>query len=139
MKLLSLSFTALGLATFSLATSVSWDAGYDSSSRSLTVVACSDGANGLITRYKWQTQGQIPTFPYIGGWQGVTGWNSPNCGTCHSLTYNGKTIYILAIDHAGNGFNIAKTAMNALTDGNAEQFGRVEATAVKVANSYCKI
>jgi hypothetical protein len=59
-----------------LTIAVSYDTGYDDKSRSLTAVACSDGANGLITKYGWQTQGQIKT-PYIGGYQGIAGWNSP--------------------------------------------------------------
>jgi len=59
---------------------VSYDTGYDDASRSLTDVSCSDGANGLITKYRWQTQGQIPHFPYIGGYEGIAGWNSAQVG-----------------------------------------------------------
>ncbi|KAK1255330.1 hypothetical protein MKX08_009325 [Trichoderma sp. CBMAI-0020] len=128
------------LALFTAAVSadtVSYDTGYDDASRSLTVVSCSDGANGLITRYHWQTQGQIPRFPYIGGVQAVAGWNSPNCGTCWKLTYSGKTIYVLAVDHSAAGFNIGLDAMNALTNGNAVQYGRVDATASQVAVKNC--
>nr|ABE73692.1 eliciting plant response-like protein [Trichoderma atroviride] len=128
------------LALFTAAVSadtVSYDTGYDDASRSLTVVSCSDGANGLITRYHWQTQGQIPRFPYIGGVQAVAGWNSPSCGTCWKLTYSGKTIYVLAVDHSAAGFNIGLDAMNALTNGNAVQYGRVDATASQVAVSNC--
>ncbi|KAM0485346.1 protein SnodProt1 precursor [Trichoderma gamsii] len=128
------------LALFTAAVSadtVSYDTGYDDASRSLTVVSCSDGANGLITRYHWQTQGQIPRFPYIGGVQAVAGWNSPSCGTCWKLTYSGKTIYVLAVDHSAAGFNIGLDAMNALTNGNAVQYGRVDATASQVAVKNC--
>jgi hypothetical protein len=116
---------------------VSYDTGYDDSSRSMTVVSCSDGPNGLITRYGWQTQGVIPRFPYIGGAAAVAGYNSPNCGTCWSATYNGKTIFILAIDHAADGLNIAQAAMDDLTNGNAVAFGRVDATVVQVDMSNC--
>ncbi|OCL14252.1 eliciting plant response-like protein [Glonium stellatum] len=134
---LALGFSYLALSTQAI--TVSYDTGYDDASRSLTAVACSDGANGLITKYGWQTQGQIPHFPYIGGYEGIAGWNSAQCGTCWSLTYNGKTIYILAIDHTASGFNIAETAMNDLTGGNAVQFGRVDATYTQVASSYCNV
>ncbi|KAF2678142.1 Asp f 13-like protein [Lentithecium fluviatile CBS 122367] len=130
---------AAGFASLSSAITVSYDTGYDDKSRSLTAVSCSDGANGLITRYGWQTQGAIPTYPYIGGYQGIAGWNSPQCGTCYSVTYNGKTIYVLAIDHTAAGFNLAKAAMDALTNGQAAQLGRVDAQYVQVANSNCKI
>ncbi len=116
---------------------VSYDTGYDDGSRSLTVVSCSDGANGLITRYGWQTQGQVARFPYIGGVEAVAGWNSPSCGTCWSASYNGKTIYILAVDHAATGLNIALDAMNDLTNGQAVALGRVDATVAQVDVSNC--
>jgi hypothetical protein len=116
---------------------VSYDTGYDNGSRPLTAVSCSDGANGLITRYGWQTQQQVSKFPYIGGSDSIPGWNSANCGTCWSATYNGKTIYILAIDHAGSGLNIALDAMNDLTNGNAVALGRVDATVAQVDVSNC--
>ncbi|KAF2187481.1 Asp f 13-like protein [Zopfia rhizophila CBS 207.26] len=135
----AVSAAALGFASLSQAITVSWDAGYDDAGRSLTAVACSDGANGLITRYGWQTQGNIPTFPNIGGYQGIPGWNSNQCGTCWALTYNGRTINVLAIDHTATGFNIGKQAMNTLTNGNADQFGRVEASFAQVAASDCRI
>ena len=61
------------------------------------------------------------------------------CGTCWSLTFNGKTIYVLAIDHTAAGFNIAEAAMNDLTGGNAEQFGRVDATFAQVGSSFCNV
>lgn len=41
-------------------------------------VSCSDGVNGLTTRYGWTTQGAIPKFPYIGGAELIAGWNSAN-------------------------------------------------------------
>jgi hypothetical protein len=56
---------------------VSYDTGYDDAGRSLTSVSCSDGTNGLITKYGWQNQGAVAGFPRIGGYQGVAGWNSP--------------------------------------------------------------
>ncbi|KAK4127999.1 hypothetical protein N657DRAFT_654071 [Parathielavia appendiculata] len=119
------------------ATTVSYDVGYDDSARSLSVVACSDGTNGLIWKYGWQVQGDITRFPYIGGAEAVGGWNSPNCGTCWSATYNGKTIYILAIDRSAHGLNIGLNAMNDLTDGHAVQLGRVEASVQQVPLSNC--
>ncbi|KAH6686972.1 EC5 protein [Plectosphaerella plurivora] len=128
---------ALSLTAAASAASVSYDTGYDDGSRPLTSVSCSDGANGLITRYGWQNQGQVKGFPYIGGADAIAGWNSNQCGTCWQLTYNGKSINILAIDHAGSGFNIALDAMNALTNGQAVSLGRVDATATQVAISAC--
>lgn len=59
------------------------------------------------------------------------------CGTCWQLSYGGRTINVLAIDHAASGFNIAQAAMNELTNGQAAALGRVEATVVQTAASDC--
>lgn len=59
------------------------------------------------------------------------------CGTCWQLSYSGRTINVLAIDHAASGFNIAEAALNELTNGQAEALGRIDATAVQVAVSEC--
>lgn len=59
------------------------------------------------------------------------------CGTCWQLTYGGRTINVLAIDHTATGFNLAEAAMNELTNGQAAALGRVDATAVQVAASEC--
>lgn len=120
-----------------LTNAVSYDTGYDDGSRSLTALSCSDGANGLISKYGWNTQANVPSFPRIGGYQGVEGWNSAQCGTCYGITYNGKTIYVLAVDHTANGFNLAQAAMNELTNGQAAQLGRIDAQYAQVATSNC--
>lgn len=65
------------------------------------------------------------------------GWNSPNCGTCWQLSYQGVTINVLAIDYAAAGFNIALEAMNKLTNGNAVQLGKVQVNAQQVTSSVC--
>ena len=46
-------------------------------------------------------------------------------------------IYVLAIDHAAKGLNIAFSALNDLTGGQAEQLGRIEATVNQVAINKC--
>ncbi|KAF1942277.1 Asp f 13-like protein [Clathrospora elynae] len=133
----AISAAALSFASLSSAITVSYDTGYDDAGRSMTAVSCSDGANGLITKYGWQTQGAVARFPHIGGYQGVAGWNSPQCGTCYGVTYNGKTIYVVAIDHTDNGFNLAKAAMDELTNNQASQLGRIDAQYAQVATSNC--
>ena len=117
--------------------SVSYDQGYDDAGRSLTAVSCSDGNNGVMWKYNWKVQGDVKNFPYIGGSDSIPGWNSPNCGTCWSATYNGKTIYILAIDHAGQGLNIGLAAMNDLTNGRAVELGRIDAQVQQVGLDRC--
>jgi hypothetical protein len=96
----AISAAILGFASLASAITVSYDTGYDDGSRSLTALACSDGANGLITKYNWQTQANVAGFPRIGGYMGVAGWNSPQVRTVtifprlHHLTIN------LSVEHA---------------------------------------
>ncbi|KAF4511842.1 hypothetical protein G6O67_001049 [Ophiocordyceps sinensis] len=125
------------LASAVSATRVTFDPGYDNGDRDLTQVACSDGPNGLITRKGWKKQGDIPTFPFIGGTEAVSGWNSPACGTCWKLEYEGRRINVLAIDHADAGFNIGQAAMDRLTNTHAVQLGRIQATATEINPSIC--
>ena len=82
------------------------------------------------------TFGSLPNFPDIGGAAAI-GFNSPECGSCWELTYNGTSINILAIDHADSGFNIALGAFNMLTDGNGVSVGRINAQAQQVDASQC--
>ncbi|CDO71857.1 hypothetical protein BN946_scf184940.g4 [Trametes cinnabarina] len=134
-KALAVAILAL-LIPSALGVTVSYDQTYDNSSGSLSTVACSDGSNGLLTK-GYSTLGSLPHFPNIGGAAAIAGWNSAQCGTCWKLTYNGKSINVLAIDHAQSGFNIALEAMNTLTGGQAVQLGRIDATATQVAASQC--
>ena len=85
------------------------------------------------------TFSSLPTFPNIGGAPEVTGFDSPNCGTCWNLTFTptGQTITVTAIDVATAGFNIALEAMNTLTGGRAVDLGRVNATVVEVDKTLC--
>ncbi|KAJ5505142.1 Cerato-platanin [Penicillium fimorum] len=120
--------------------SVSFDPKYDIGTSSLTTVSCSDGINGLITE-GYTDFASLPSFPNIGGAITISGWNSPNCGKCYELHYsNGKidkTINVIAIDASPSGFNIGLQAMNTLTNGLAEELGRVDATYVEVEDSAC--
>ncbi|KAJ5173514.1 Cerato-platanin [Penicillium coprophilum] len=120
--------------------SVSFDPKYDVGTSSLTTVSCSNGINGLITQ-GYTDFASLPSFPNIGGAITIPGWNSPNCGKCYELHYsNGKidnSINVLAVDAAPGGFNIGLQAMNNLTNGLAEQLGRVDATYVEVEDSVC--
>jgi hypothetical protein len=136
-----LSSVALVFSSFAHAVTVSYDTAYDAPGGSLATVACSDGANGLLTD-GFTTFGSLPKFPYIGGAAAVAGWNSPNCGTCWQLTYTNpkggkKSINVLAMDQATTGFNIALTAMNDLTGGLAAQLGRVDVVSKQVSASVC--
>lgn len=125
---------------FALAETLSYDTTYDASSGSLATVACSDGANGLLTR-GFTTFGSLPKFPFIGGASAVTGWNSTGCGTCWQVDYTSNntttSINVLAIDVATAGFNVAEAAMNNLTNNLAVELGRITVTSTQVAASVC--
>jgi hypothetical protein len=135
----SLVLAAISFAIPAFAVTVSYDNTYDNPNGSLTTIACSDGANGLITRYGFNTFRDIPNFPHIGGAAAIAGWNSTQCGTCWKLTYSGtgKSINVLAIDHTDSGFNIAQEALDELTNGQAVQFGRIDATVTQVPATQC--
>ncbi|POS87234.1 hypothetical protein EPUL_002748 [Erysiphe pulchra] len=135
---LSISFILFSFASaLTISTiSVSYDPSYDDAGRRLDSVACSDGRNGLLTKH-FETQGSLPSFPRIGGASVISGWNSPSCGSCWSLTYNDTTINVMAIDRATQGFNIAEAAMNQLTNGQAKALGRIEAVFMQVESSKC--
>ena len=120
-----------------LGVTLSYDETYDNSAGSLSTVACSDGPTGLLTK-GFSTFGSLPHFPNIGGAAAIAGWNSDQCGTCWQLSYNGKSINVLAIAHAEAGtWNIALAALNDLTNGQAIDLGRVEAVATLVDSSVC--
>jgi len=137
-------FTAKAFAAFALfaasanAVRLGWDSIYDNAGESLDSVACSDGENGLENR-GYTTFGSLPTFPYIGAADSIDTWNSENCGNCYQLTYKSKSLYMIAIDVAGDGYNLSQQGMDYLTNGNAEEYGEVQVTAKKVAASKCKL
>ena len=135
-KTLALALLAAASTSLAATVSVSYDETYDNASASLTSVACSDGTNGLITK-GFSSFGSLPQFPNIGGASAIAGWNDAACGTCWTLTYNGRSINVLAIDHAGSGFNVALAAMNTLTNNQAAALGRINAEATQVAASVC--
>lgn len=128
-------FTTLLFATSAFAVRAGYDTTYDDAGAFMNNVACSDGSNGLASRFP--TFGSVPTFPNIGGASAIGGWNSPQCGTCWQLTYEGRSIFVTAIDHADDGFNLSQQALNTLTNGRAVEVGVVDVTATQVDRSAC--
>ena len=140
MKLANIFTFFVILLTSVSALTAGYDTAYDDANRPLSSVACSDGPNGLLTR-NFTTLGSLHNYPYVGGAPSVTGWNSPGCGTCWTITYtnsNGatKSINLLAIDRSSN-YIMPTAAMNKLTDGQAVFLGRVTVTDVNVPPSVC--
>ncbi|KAK7038766.1 hypothetical protein VNI00_010651 [Paramarasmius palmivorus] len=124
------------LATSASAVQLQYDTAYDNGSGSLANTACSDGENGLLTK-GFSTFGSLPNFPRIGAVDAITGWNSPHCGSCWQVTWNGNSINILGMDVAGNGFNVAQQAMDELTNGQAVALGNIDVQATQVNASAC--
>ena len=135
-----LSLLALPLAAFAQTTptaaSVSFDPTYDNPALDLLTTSCSDGANGLVTK-GFKTAQELPSYPRVGGAFSIPSWNSPNCGKCYGIEFEGVTIFVTAIDTATNGFNLSKQAMNILTNGRAEEVGRVNANYYEAPAANC--
>ena len=136
MQFLTVVSTLL-LAGSAFATRAGFDNTYDNSGASMLTTSCSDGSNGLASRFP--TFGSVPSFPNIGGASAIPGWNSAECGSCWQLTYQstGVTIFVTAIDHADDGFNLSQEALDTLTGGRAVEAGAVDVTAVQVDASQC--
>ncbi|KAF9265884.1 cerato-platanin-like protein [Marasmius fiardii PR-910] len=128
------------LPTYIGAVQLQYDNHYDDAGASMNTVACSDGVNGLARRFP--TFGSVPGFPHIGAADAVEGWNSVNCGACFQVSYTNpqgttRSIKIVAIDHAGSGFNVAQAAMDELTDGQAVALGNINVQSTRLSPSDC--
>lgn len=106
---------------------VAFDNTYDNKDQPTSTLACSDGTNGLITK-GYNTLGALPKFPNVGGAPTIAGYNSPNCGACYGITYNGQTLYVIGVDVAVNRFVLSQEALDTLTGGQAVKLGHVSAT-----------
>ena len=136
MKLISIIISLVALFSVASATDIRYDTTYDNAQGSLSTVACSNGANGLITK-GYTTFGSLPSYPNLTAAQAIAGWNSPACGSCWQITYGDVSVNVTAIDHAGDGFNLSLEAMNSLTGGNAVQLGIVNGQATQIDPQYC--
>jgi Cerato-platanin len=140
MKLISFIIPLLAFLPAARSALVQYDTVYDNRATSLNTVACSDGKNGMITK-GYKTFGDLPSFPHIGAASAVEGYNSASCGSCWELSYtNDKTttsIFVTAIDHAGEGFVITQMGLQHLGGQQAVNAGKINATATRVGGSLC--
>lgn len=140
MKLIPFIISLSAVLPAALSALVQYDTVYDNPSASLNTVACSDGKNGMITK-GYQTFGSLPSFPNIGAASAVEGYNSTSCGSCWELSYtNSKTttsIYLIAIDHADQGFVITQAALKHLAGQQGVDAGKINVTATLVEGSLC--
>lgn len=114
----------------------SYDKTYDKRTLSTLRLACSDGSRGLYTK-GIKTIEKLKTYPFVGGAPSISGWNSPNCGSCYKMTYNGQIFTYTAIDKSEKFFNMPFNAMNRLTHGQAAQKGVVNVTYAEVSPAQC--
>ncbi|KAI9437790.1 SnodProt1 [Lactarius psammicola] len=120
---MKLTFTLVSLAAlFSVASAdtVRYNTFYDNASTSMNNVACSDGDNGLVTKF--------PTFGLeFSTMRIVLGVNV--------LVVTRSTSP--AIDTLFDGFSISLGAMNTLTNGKAQELDVVDAQATQVDKWRC--
>ncbi|KAI9452945.1 Cerato-platanin [Lactarius psammicola] len=109
MKLISTIIPLVALFSVASAVNVRYDTAYDNSQASLST--------------GFTTFGSLPSFPNIGAAQAIGGWNSTACGSCWKISFGGQSINVIAVDHAGDGFNLSLEAMDTLTNGRAKEFG----------------
>lgn len=138
MKLISFIIPLTALFASASSTVVKYDPVFDNLNTPMTVVACSGGENGMIAK-GFNTFGDLPTFPNIGGAFAIEGYNSPSCGSCWNLTDSktNTTAFIIAIDHAAEGFVIAEEALTALGGPLAVDDGEIYTSAKLVEGSHC--
>ncbi|KAI3601132.1 cs antigen [Moniliophthora roreri] len=107
---------------------------YGNSEFSFNNVACSNGENGMLFKGYNKVQ-DVPS--YVGGAYAVEGYNDDDCGSCWEIYYNDKSIRLVAVDTAQEGFNVPKDAMDRLTNGFASDFGVIDVTARKLQPGDC--
>ncbi|EGR45099.1 uncharacterized protein TRIREDRAFT_111449 [Trichoderma reesei QM6a] len=107
---------------------------YDDPSRSLSEVTCWRKNIGFMPNLDWTLQQDAAGFI---GLDKVNGLNSVKCFTCWKLSYEGKTISLLALDGAESGVVMSFSALQFLTDGRAQELARVDVDAVEVDTAEC--
>jgi len=119
--------------------SLSYDPVYGTDTTPLSGLACSNGANGLGTKYP--TLGSLKNFPNVGAAPTVSQWGDPNCGKCYTVTYGptGVSVSIVAVDVGRGGFVVSQQAMDTLTGNQALFYGRVDVTYVEADLSACQL
>ncbi|KAF4963116.1 hypothetical protein FSARC_8829 [Fusarium sarcochroum] len=109
-------------------TTVTYNGIFDDATTSVKEFACWNGKKGsLIEDQGWVDLQDLPRV--IAGYEGVDGPDSPLCGTCWILEYEGRSRPMIVVDSAKSGFATDIKTMDSLTGGRATKFGRVNVTA----------
>jgi len=99
------------------------------SSQSMSTVACSDGSNGMISK---GYSDMSSLYPHVGAASFIS-WNSPQCGSCWTLTNpaTGASVSITVLDACGSTggytahFDIPPEAFQALGGAQGQADGHV--------------
>lgn len=116
--------------------SAGYDLVYDNPETSTLSLACSDGVNGLYTKGHLKLS-DLPRFPRVAAAETVTGWNSPKCGACYNLTWEGVSVSVVVVDHTDSGFVLSLAALDTLAGGQGAGLGRVNITWEEAIPANC--
>jgi hypothetical protein len=142
MKLATVMLSSVFLASQAVATDLRYDSNFDYvKNLPLTSFACSDGANGLITKTGAQTLGQLKsklrpnTYVAAGG---ISGWNSPNCGQCwKGRAPNGASLQFVLIDKATPSVVMGEEAFKILSPSKTLQEGHITIYVTQLPRASC--
>jgi len=108
------------------ASTLKWDNNYNKNSNlPLTSFACSDGANGLITKFNdpslttTKLSGKLRPGVFLAASPLIPSWNSPNCGKCYRVRSGTKWFLFVAIDVATPAIVSGQDAFSTLASPNA--------------------
>jgi hypothetical protein len=117
------------LLTF-IVTTITYNGIFEDANTSVKEFACWNGKEGsLIEDQGWVSLEDLPFV--LAGYEGVDGPDSPLCGTCWIVEYEGRDRPMIVIDSAKAGFTTGIKTMDSLTGGKAAKLGRANVTAIQ--------
>ncbi|RBR24287.1 uncharacterized protein FIESC28_02777 [Fusarium coffeatum] len=120
----------LSLTSANIVTTITYNGIFDDINTSVKEFACWNGKPGsLIEDQGWVSLADLPFV--LAGYEGVDGPDSPLCGTCWLVEYDGSYIPMIVIDSAKSGFATDIRTMDSITGGQATELGRVNVTAMQ--------
>jgi hypothetical protein len=103
---------------------------FDDINTSVKEFACWNGKPGsLIEDQGWVSLKDV-TFA-IAGYEAVDGPDSPFCGSCWVVEYEGRETAMIVVDSAKSGFATDIGTVDSLTDDGARELGRLNVTAIQ--------
>ncbi|KAI6754016.1 hypothetical protein HG530_013192 [Fusarium avenaceum] len=120
----------LSSTSANIVTTITYNGIFEDDKTSVKEFACWNGKEGsLIEDQRWESLEDL-AFP-LAGYEGVDGPDSPLCGTCWIVEYEGRNRPMIIIDSAKSGLTTGFKTMDSLTGGKAANLGRVNVTAIQ--------